>query len=275
MGKENIGEFISALKVTGSLFLSKRARRDPEIRRVYRAMGQTRPEAPYIVEDDLLNSFTRIVEEREIAKNEAKLDGPYWLLGTKYNPLEIYISAIQFFDDHSEPLPLTTLPLSEHVQEYGDFIFKSGRKVTLPEQFTKLLAITGNNVVGAANLGFIASRVYARGGDTRAYPDINVGASDIMRWSRKLSNFETYGASSANDAAGDTYYFWTHFFAASVYTTLRTNESTALNGLFGRGTEIMRFIRGSIVGQPTVTEHREASILGRNIGLAITDLVAK
>ncbi len=277
MGKEDGTKIdtLSALNITRSLFLVKRGIRRPELRQAYKSGAMTLVEMPTNVEEDVLDAFIQIVSERRVSVRDFKLDEPYWISGTKYDPLEIYATAIQFSDDHKEPLALTTLPPSEDIRQYGNLIFKSDRRSTLPEQFKKLLDITGNNVVGAANLGFVASRVYARGGDTRAYPDIPVGVEDIHCWNRRVANFETYGNLAKNDAAGDTYYFWTHFFTASVYASLKTQEANILSNVFSKGTEIMRFIRGSIVGQPTISEHREASIIGRNVGLAVIDFIGQ
>lgn len=107
----------------------------------------------------------------------------------------------------------------------------------------------------------------ARGADQRAYPDIPINVDDIYDWNNQIAQFETFDNSGLNDAPGDNYYFWTHAFAAMAFTNERAQAQLA----FSRGTQIMAFVRKNIAkgDQPNVTSHDPASIIGRQIGLAL------
>ena len=172
-------------------------------------------------------------------------------------------------DDHNAILPKTTLPPADDILEFSNFVLQSTDKATHKKQFEKLMQISGGNPIGASNVGFIASRLYARGGDTRAYPEIKIGIEDIVAWNVKMPYFE--GNGKTNDASGDNYYFWTHFFAASTLRLIGTAEANFYDKIFEYGSDIMTFVRKTFVGQPTVTAHREASMIGRNLGIAVIE----
>jgi hypothetical protein len=230
-------------------------------------------ELPINREEDILYKFVKLIDERIISFHDFDFNLQYWSRSQRYDLLDIFNTTVQFFDEHTGEIPITTLPPVRDVRTYRDRVTSSNHRLTVDQQFEILLDITGNNPVGAANLGFIASRYFHRGADRRLYPELGLRHEDIIEWSKHLAQFEVYSTDNLMQPAGDTYYFWTHFFVA-LYCSIDPNFSKGiLTSAFANGTSIMNFIRRYIAGGPPSTPHREGSIIGRNIGLAIGDLI--
>lgn len=157
-------------------------------------------------------------------------------------------------------------------------------KVTIDRQFELLLDISGNDLLGAANIGMLATRLMSRFSDQRAYPNLNIDGKEIKyqettdeeiepimrKWFHKVARFETFNdVNGKNDGSGDQYYFWTHFFAACVF------ESDTLSGkiaqkTFEKGNALMIYVKDKFAKRGgTVSNHYEASLLGRHLGLSI------
>lgn len=236
-------------------------------------------------ESDLLTKFLSIMEKRGI-KGLPKNKRPYWMPNTPYDLMEVFGTCIQFIDQHGAPLPRTTLPPRQDVEAFINRIFQEPGPTTIDRQFELLLDITGNDVIGAANIGMMATRYMSRFSDQRAYPALTINGKlieqstpdgeieQIMReWSTKMARFETYNDKNGRiDGTGDQYYFWTHFFAACIFDNY-TSVGRAFQGVFNKGNEIMIFAKDKIARRGgTVSNHYEASLLGRHIGLSIGSL---
>lgn len=243
---------------TFSLFQPRREYEKPEIACASRRNLEIKPAPPYNTEISMFTEFVDIISDRDVTLS----DTPYWIENaTKYNPWEVYASSVQFFDCHNAPLPKTTLPPSEDVQLFINRVLTSDKKLIVSNQFDILLDITDGNVIGAGNIGMIGTRILARCWDSRAYPDITVTSDMISCAGQHLAAFE-----DGKESLGDTYYFWTNFFATAVYNQLGDKVSNAFNRLFNVGTPIMRYVRQHIVHQPTVSSGCIASDLGRLMG---------
>lgn len=192
---------------------------------------------------------------------------PYWMNDGCYHPLEVFTVTIEFLDFHKEPLPTTCLPPEEDVWKFVDYMNNSPYKMTLQDQYTILLDLAKGNIVGAANLGFIGTRILARGRDSRAYPNVPMTADIIANASKHFAQFDSDFL--PNDAPGDTYYFWTHVFAALAYRQLNGINPKLLEKLYSIGTPLMVWVRKNIAGKITIGEHYVASELGRNIGIGL------
>jgi len=245
----------SIIEVTSTLFYKKRGldNEGAEIRNAYIKNVSFETKPPYNLDEDLIHgSYCLIAKEPKITLSPS----PYWNPKILYDPWEIFLTSIQFFDDHKAPLPLTTLPPEKDISEYGNKVLNSK-----------------NNIVGVGNLGMIASRIFARGGDKRAYPNITITSKIINEWNKHICPFETYENTTSNDPSGDTYYFWTHFFISLAFYILKkipqkAREISILDNIFEIGTPTMVFVRKYIANQSTLTSHRTASILGRALGTA-------
>lgn len=236
-------------------------------------------------EEDLFTKFLLILEKRNIT-NILKDKNPYWLKDTHYNLMEVVGTSIQFIDQHNSSLPKTTLPPAHDIETFINSVLQESKPVTIDRQFDILLDITNNNVIGAANVGMLATRYMARFADQRAYPNLIIGdkkftiktddkdITEIMRlWNTKIARFKLYDNSDKNDAIGDIYYFWTHLFAACVLST-DGFEAKAFQKVFERGTDLMIFVKDYIARarNGVVTSHFESSLLGRTIGLSLAYL---
>lgn len=240
-------------------------------RPVYEENALTVEQLPLNIEDEILPSFIDIIRERAIEPGFSHR--PYWNKSVEYNSGEVFGTTVQSLDLHDAPLPRTVLPPEEDIAKFIKAIRDTPQKVKLNEQLAIALDITGNDLLGAANVCWMATRFMARGADQRAYPNIPIDAEAIRDWNGQLAQFETYNSSGKNDGPGDNYYFWTHVFAAMAFSN-RGIQAKLSQTAFSRGTQIMAFVRKNIAkgNQPNITSHAPASLLGREIGLALANL---
>ena len=237
--------------------------------RIYQAIAR-QPEDKLSLnrEEQLLPEFLKLVKRRGVTLGTLF---PYWSSERPINPLEIFGTLLQFSDYHELPLPKEVYPPEKDVREYVDRIMHSDGRVTIPQQFEHLLDITDNNLLGAIHLGFVASRLMARGLESRAYPSTQVGETEMFAWNDKVTQFEKYSDLERNDAPGDTYYFWTHMLGAVYYKIHEGLGKSLYNFAFEHGTEMMRFIRKWSMKAPTNASHHEPTLLGRQIGFALVE----
>lgn len=215
-----------------------------------------------------------------------KIKTPYWMKDIQYDPFEVYGTAIQFMDQHNGPLPKTTLPPSKDVEIFINRVLQEPtEKVTIDRQFEILLDISRNDVVGAANIGMLANRLMSRFSDQRAYPSLCLDGKEVKyqitpdeeieplmrKWFHHVARFESFNdINGRNDGSGDQYYFWTHFFAACIYGQ-DTIDAKIFQQIFEKGNEVMIYVKHKFAKRGgTVSDHYEASLLGRNIGLAVS-----
>jgi hypothetical protein len=148
----------------------------------------------------------------------------------------------------------------------------SSTKMKVADQLTAALDITNNDLLGAVNLCWSATRFMARGADQRAYPHIAMNVQELRDWNKRVAQFETHTGSGKNDGPGDNYYFWTHAFGAIIFSQRRIGPALAQVAL-SKGTQIMAYVRKNIASEhPTISEHQPASELGRAVGLTIASL---
>lgn len=265
-------KLMPAIRVTSTLFWKSRSAGAGAYRPVFLESARNRMVVPLNTEEAVLGDFVNIALKD---RNSGQFDytKPYWLSGEQYNPYELFYGSIQFVDDHNEPLPTTILPPEKDVETYIQRVISSQGKMSLSSQLKLSMEVTKNNIVGATNLCFVASRLLARGSDLRAYPNLKVKPVDLAVWNNHISQFETYDGKDTCDGPGDTYYFWTHFFVALVCGFVGDVRFSVMQNAFANGTDLMLLVRNQLVGQPTVSSHKEASEIGINVGLAIADLL--
>lgn len=255
---------IELLRVASTLARSARCEALVRFDDYYKGNCTVVPHVPLNTQENVSVGISAVLEKRRAELNSIQ---PYWLpAGNQYIPSEALNATIQFFDEHDGPLPVSVLPPQEDVCRYIESVLGSDTRLTVPEQLKILIEIT-NNLVGAVNLGFMASRIMARGADTRAYPGIQVGPNELIAWDSHVAQFEKF-SEEKYDGPGDTYYFWTHAFIALLG---RFPGFKSLDIASKKGTEIMVFARKYVAGTPTVSGHREASLIGRNAGVVLGD----
>jgi hypothetical protein len=240
-------------------------------RPIYEENARSAEALPLNTEDEILPSVVGVVKERAVQL--PIVHRPYWNRDIPYNSAEAFGAAIQSFDLHDASLPRSVLPPEDDVAQFIKGIEDLPHRVKIHEQLALALDITGNDLLGAVNVCWIATRFMARGADQRAYPGIYMDGDTIRDWNSQLAQFETYNNSGKNDAPGDNYYFWTHVFGAMVFHR-RGYQAKLAQTAFSRGTQIMEFVRKHIStgNQPNITAHQPASALGRQIGLTLAQL---
>jgi hypothetical protein len=278
---------IFAYKATSSLFKDYPHYSSIKRRPLLNKLVQTPPTKPTELsnrEEELLNKFQLIIKERGI-EGIPRIKRPYWIKNGLYDLFEVYGTAIQFIDQHNGQLPKTTLPPSNDIEAYINRVLKEpSKKVTIDRQFEILLDISRNDIIGAANIGMLGSRLMARFSDQRAYPKLHIDGKVIIykatpdeeiellmrNWFNKVARFETFNdVNGRNDVSGDQFYFWTHFFAACIYCQ-DTIDGKIFQKIFENGNKAMIYVKDKFAKSGTVSDHYEASLLGRNIGLAIS-----
>ncbi len=248
---------------------------------LYERLSMTPTREPMNRELDLHDKFLSVLKNRQIA-TPVQDRNPYWMSNSLYNVMEIFGICAQFTDHHGSPLPKTTLPPSRDVEVFINKVLQEPDITTVDRQFDLLLDITSNHVIGAANLGMVATRYISRFGDFRAYPRLVIAGREYTQdtsdevlndthalWNDKVSRFETYNNFNKNDGIGDGYYFWTHMFAAMALGDEGIQAKT-MQELFSRGTELMIWAKYKVAGRKgDILPHFEASLLGRVIGLSL------
>lgn len=259
----------------------------PSIKRrpLMNELASTPPIEPLNREEGLLDKFLSIMEKRGI-RGIPKDKKPYWMKNTSYDLLEVFGTAIQFMDQHNGQLPKTTLPPSKDIESFINAVLQEPEeKVTIDRQFELLLDISGNDVIGAANIGMLATRLMSRFSDQRGYPNLTIDGKEIKykvstdqeiesimrKWFHKVARFETFNdVNGRNDGTGDQSYFWTHFLAACIFDS-NTIDGKIIQKTFEKGNELMIYVKDKFAKRGgTVSSHYEASILGRHIGLSIS-----
>lgn len=283
--KAKNGAAATRLAVEANLSLFVDVPSNPSVRRkkLFDELASVPVKEPLNREETLYPNFLSVLEKRGIT-NPMQERNPYWMPDTPYSVGDVVGICAQFTDQHVAPLPKTTLPPAEDVERFIEKVLKEPEPVTVDQQFDILLDITGNNVIGAANLGMIAARYVSRFADQRAYPSLTIEGKEytsktsdqeigemISKWNSKIARFETYTDSEQSDGIGDGYYFWTHVFAGMALSS-ESLQAKAMQKVLERGTELMIFIKYKIARRKgDILPHYEASKLGRAIGLSLAD----
>lgn len=248
---------------------------------LYEKLSLVPAREPMNRELDLYTNFLSVLKNRQITVPVQNRNS-YWMQNVPYSVMEVVGTCAQFTDHHGAPLPKTTFPPSKDVATFINNVLKETNPTTVDRQFDLLLDITNNHVIGAANLGMVATRYISRFGDFRAYPQLKIAgkeytkeASDeelgviLSQWSDKVARFEIHNTFGKNDGIGDGYYFWTHMFAAMALGT-KGMQAKTMQKLVGQGTELMIWAKYKVAGRKgDILPHFEASRLGRSIGLLL------
>jgi hypothetical protein len=240
-------------------------------RPIYDENANTPECLPLNTEEEVLSTVSEVVRQRD---SLPRIDfRPYWNKAQRYNAAEVFGATVQSVDLHDAPLPKTVLPPEEDISAFIESVKSLPQKARVAEQLTIALNIADDDLLGAVNICWIATRFMARGADQRAYPNISMDATKVRDWNDQLAQFETYNNADKNDAPGDNYYFWTHAVGAMVFSKKGMSEAMAQLA-FGRGTQIMAFVRKNIAkgDQPNITAHAPASEIGREVGLLLASL---
>jgi hypothetical protein len=194
----------------------------------------------------------------------------------------IYLaSALIQFTDHVPLLRPYVKTSYSHVGSLHDEIVgqaaNSGRPLSFPEQFEISLEQNSGDLQNSLWQLFITSRFFARRRDAAAIDglpqsDGTEKMRSMIEWQHSLAACVPYEPGSYQDAAGDTYYSWTHALAKVTFDGLPTHPSHSTNltnYIFEHGTNIMQAYVNRVYpegGGATARDHLTAAAYGNAIG---------
>jgi len=228
---------------------------------------------PINTESEMLPETLSLIHERELPSLNIDYSVPYWNSREKFKSLDAITYLGEYTSRHSKELPFTVMPPEEDVKSVIQEIEKSDRRLTVPEMIKIGLDKSNDNIVGASLVLGWATRIGARAADERAYPDeeMKFDPNRIINWEKHIAQFEVFDKEGRMDAAGDNYYFFEHLSGALVFKSIGGLSSKSFDRFLSHGTDVMRIVRKYIANRPILTPHHEASVLGRNLGLAIAE----
>lgn len=257
-----------AIRAGSTLFRRKRDGVD-DLSRAYKSNCTNEYRLPLNVEEDILQGICfhtlKQIETNPGLVSKERLTSSYWDPKKACDLFSLLYVLVQFSDEHDEPVPSSVIPPESDVRRYLSEVLSSESVLTVADQYRILLSIT-DNPVGTGHLGFVSSRLMARGRDKRMYPGLEVGSQQIKDWNNHIAQFEQYDE-FGYDGPGDTYYFWTNFFFASLLAQEDGLKALTFCEVMKNGTRLMVAVRRA-VGEPTITSHAEASAIGYHVGLA-------
>lgn len=258
--RETISRYIAAAQAESSvLFVVGKTEEEgrPEL---IRSWITEKPFFPLNRSNVAIPNIMQLIDE----KRPVLTKKTYWDSRVDYHPVDLITLCSNFFDDHRGRLPLSALPPERDVATYLQVVWSGGQRLTVDEQLRYLLHISHNNLLGAVNIGLIASRAIARNADERAYPYVGslirkAGMEQYMKiFSCLFSQFEPSYPGESYDAMGDTYYYWTTLMKTLSGVVLDGWQQKAVKNIFLYGPKAMRFARQYIIHSPTTTSHKSA-----------------
>lgn len=156
------------------------------------------------------------------------------------------------------------------IKQIGKLAVESGQRVRASQQITMFNQQFEASLIDNLYDLAIISRLAARGADKRL---ISGDISDaelrnlVKSWHSSVRSFDH--AQEGRNAAGENYYFWTMAAWEAAIKTHPTASKMArliLGELFNEGPNLMHFVRGKIVKQPTHGKVNLAGNLGKQVG---------
>jgi hypothetical protein len=186
----------------------------------------------------------------------------------------LLIGLVSFTDDHRAPVPLDVL-VPDLARRLLDEIARHGpASLTVPAQLELAAAIGARSPLEAALALHTATRVLARGRDTRL--GLALTLEERLRCGASIAPFPERVA-RGGDALGDTYHYWANF-AVGLHAGRRplAPGRTALAALFAAGPYLMSAIRGRLFGSPLFSgNHARVDHLGLAHGLVVVRTTAR
>jgi hypothetical protein len=154
---------------------------------------------------------------------------------------------------------------------------QTGQPLTFPEQLEVSLEQNEGDLQNSLWQLFIGSRFFARrrdGSIIDGLPKVDNAQKlkSMVAWQESLAACAPYSAEGYQDAAGDTYYCWTHALAKTAYEALPScskDGTKALSRVFEHGTKIMQGYVNKVYpegGGATARDHLMAAKYGNAIG---------
>lgn len=153
---------------------------------------------------------------------------------------DLVTALASFVDDYAIPPPreLFEVPLALQLLES----FEAASCLTVDRQL-EIALDHGRALFPAALALHTATRVVARGRDTRLHPDFALDLDERLRRGRAIAPFDPDDA-RGGDPLGDTYHFWANF-TAGLYTATSKGRlrGPLVGALFLAGPALMTSVR--------------------------------
>lgn len=193
------------------------------------------------------------------------------------------------FSDHVPQLTAATKTPYSHVESLYDEVVQRAAALRHPLTFTEQLGISLLQNKGDLQNSlwqlFIASRYYARRRDGQSLSgvptlDDRTKLESMVTWQQSLAACVPYEINGYQDAAGDTYYAWTHALAKFAFAALPQQpgpHTHAAERIFEHGTTIMQAFVNRFYKEgsgATARNHAKAAAYGNAIGQACVDVLS-
>ncbi len=200
----------------------------------------------------VVNELRQVGSESFKAKTIDILNG----IGNNYSldytgdPIDYLSLCIQFTDNHRICYSNKDLPSSRLVRDSIDYLLSLNRPFTLVDQISFALKESKGKLIGASQLCMVSSRIMARNMDTRIYPEVKIDEYDMLKWRQMI-----VPSFSCGDQSGANYYFFTGLSVSTLLSCVggKNTEEILLEGLFKRGSTVMKLARRYLAGQPTMS----------------------
>lgn len=229
-------------------------------------------------------AFSKMPKEKWKDVNELKLVGTENFraktidimncIGNSYSlcysgdPVDYLSLCIQFTDNHRICYSTNNFPSSKLVQDNIDYLLNLNRQFTLVDQIKFALKESNDGLIDASKLCMLSSRIMARNMDTRIYPDVKIDKTDMLKWRQKMAV-----SFNCADQSGANYYFFTGLSVSTLlsFTGGQNTKEILLEGLFKRGSTVMKLARKYLAGQPTMSNFDGPYRIGWQIGKYLFD----
>lgn len=196
-------------------------------------------------------------------------------------PELIHLAGILMqFTDYSSRLSYFARTPYKHIKPIHEAITEGskGKPASYAEQLCIALEQTNGDIPEALWRLFLTSRHFARWLDSRSIPDLPLLSreekiNNMIEWQQSIAATKLPGKGQAQDAAGDTYYAWTHALAQVIYGALpivHTTGTQITRRIFENGTTLMHGIVHRVNRQAVINDHSIAAEYGNLIGKLCT-----
>ncbi|HSD98464.1 MAG TPA: hypothetical protein VLB73_02060 [Patescibacteria group bacterium] len=219
----------------------------------------------------------KIIQVTSHASRDSLLTNPW--NSRRIKPSRLAASLIAFSNDHGKKTVPEFFPVEEilvYLNSIQEQAKKTGKQLTVIDQFNLALDQTNNNPVAAALLAHSSYRAIARSCDTRLSPqlafEVDSSTQPITMMSVAQSTAD-FSVNDQRDPLGNTYHWWSQFSAGMIFALLKKDnpiQVATYNTAFSAGPELTVLLRQKIRRrQLAAGDHKQVDRQGKRIGRAM------
>lgn len=182
---------------------------------------------------------------------------------------DLVAALSSFTDDYGArpPRELFAVPVAESILD----ALRRERCLTVAEQLDLALGCAPGGSYDAFLGLHTATRVLARGRDTRLSPSFSIALEERLERGRAIAPFDPRDA-RGGDPLGDTYHFWANV-CGGIYAVspgVSRAQRSFVAGMLYAGPWLMRGVREATFGSPLFYgDHARVDRLGLSLGMAL------